>query len=129
MFATTQFTAMSIAFPDVCKTPPAVPVPYGNIAQSVVHIPNNLRVYFAGGSSHNLLTPGTISNGDEAGALMGLVSNVVISMNRYVLGSFKVISQVAPVARLTSMTTQNGFIPNAVGFTGVPSINRVLPIG
>jgi len=127
MFATTQFTAMSLAFPDVCKTP--VPVPFPNLAQSVTHIPNNFNQYYCAGSVHNLLTPGTISNGDEAGALMGVVSNLIISMDRYLLGSFKLFSGIAPAARLTTMTTQNGPIPNTVGFTALPSVNRVLVIG
>lgn len=127
MFATTQFTAMSLAFPDVCKTP--VPVPFPNLAQSVTHIPNNFNQFYCAGSVHNLLTPGTISNGDEAGALMGVLSNLIISMNRYLLGSFKLFNGTALAARTTSMTLQNGPLPNAVGATVVPSINRVLVIG
>jgi hypothetical protein len=64
MFSTTQIGAMGLGFPDVCLTPagPAVvPIPYPNISQSMVHIPNNFKQFHGGGSVHNLLTPGTIS--------------------------------------------------------------------
>lgn len=127
MFATTQIIAMSLGFPDVCKTivgVAVVPVPYPNIALSMSHIPNNLNQFFGGGSVHNLLTPGTLSSGDEAGAAMGLVSNIIKGPDQYVSGSVKVFNGVAPTARLTSPTINNGI--NAIGIVIVPSINRVI---
>lgn len=130
MFSTTQIGAMGLGFPDVCLTPagPAVvPIPYPNISQSMVHIPNNLKQFHGGGAVHNLLTPGTITSGDEAGASTGVASDTVIGPETYLLGSFKVFNGVAPGARMTSLTLQN--TTNAAGGTAVPSPNRVCLLG
>ena len=70
MFATNSLAAMSMmTVPDVCKTPIIVPVPipYPNITVSVTHIPSVFNVCFGPGMAENLMTEGTISNGDEPG--------------------------------------------------------------
>ncbi|AJQ97518.1 DUF4150 domain-containing protein [Gynuella sunshinyii] len=130
MFATTQLIAMSFAFPDVCKVIVGVAVimlPFPNLAMASVHIPNVYNHYIGGGMVHNLLTFGTISNGDEAGVAMGIVSNVIIGPDQYLLGSFKVFHGVSPASRQTSMTTNNSY--NMVGMVLVPSINTVILLG
>ena len=111
MLLVTQILCISIAFPDVCKVPAVpspIPVPFVNISLSSVHIPIVINIFICGGMPHNLLTFGTTSNGDEPGALLGVAIPLVAGPNRYVLGSFKTFFGVALVARLGSMTAQNG---------------------
>lgn len=128
MFANTNMGCMNMAtVPDVCKTPPlAVPVPYPNIAMSTMHIPNVPNVIICGGLAENLLTPGTISNGDEPGAMGGVVSGVFIGPDTYTLGSVKVLMGTAFATHLTSLTAQNGKVPNTVGMTITPAQACVL---
>lgn len=40
MFANCQMMGLDLAFPDVCKTPPALPIPYPNFALGPTAIPN-----------------------------------------------------------------------------------------
>ena len=130
MFANTQLTAMSFSFPDVCKVIAGIAIillPFPNMAMASSHIPVIYNHYISCGMAHNLLTFGTISNGDEAGTAMGIVSNIIIGPDQYILGSFKVFHSVAPASRLTSMTTNNFY--NMVGMVLVPSINKVLLLG
>jgi len=123
MFANTNMGCTNSATaPDVCKTPPlAVPVPYPNIALSTMHIPNVPNVIISGGLAENLLTPGTISNGDEPGVLGGVVSGVFIGPDTPVLGSLKVLMGTAFATHLTGLTTHNGKVPNTVGMTISPA--------
>ncbi|MBL8511023.1 MAG: DUF4150 domain-containing protein [Betaproteobacteria bacterium] len=126
MFACISFGVLNFAFPDVCLTPIVVPVPipYPNIALSPTHIPSQFNVIFGGGLAENLLTQGTISNGDQPGVLLGVASGTIMGPDRYILGSFKVIIGVAFASRLTSITMQN--TTNMIGFSIVPGQFRVL---
>lgn len=132
MFATTQIVAISLAFPDVCKVPilgVPVPIPFPNIALSVTSVPIVLNVIIGGGPAHNLLTPGTISNGNEPGIELGIVSELEIGPNTYVMGSIKVFFGTAPAARMTSLTGQNGMPFNMIGMELSPSQVTVLLVG
>ena len=129
MFAKTQLGNMSFAFPDVCNVvSPAgpIPTPMPNIAMSSTSIPNVPNIFVGGGPAHNLLTPGTISSGDEAGAAMGVASGTVIGPERNLLGSFAVFMGTAPAARMTGMTMQNS--TNMVGATLTPSQVNVMTL-
>ena len=68
---------------------------------SAVTVPEVLNVMI-GGMSENLSTQGTVSNGDEAGAPMGLASGTVTGPDRGFLGSFKNHIGTTPTQRLTS---------------------------
>ncbi len=131
MFANNNLGCMNLGFPDVCLTPvPApVPVPYPNIALSVTHVPSCFNVIVGGGLAENLLTEGTLSNGDEAGVAMGVVSHLIMGPDKYLMGSFTVFMGGVPGARLTSVTAQNGLMPNAPGLTLTPSQATVLLLG
>jgi hypothetical protein len=131
MFINTNLGVMNLAFPDVCKTmvgPVMVPIPYPNIAVSVTHIPSQFKVIIGGGLAENLATSGTISNGDEVGVVMGLVSNIIIGPDRPFLGSFKVMIGGIFSTRLTSINGQNGMPSNAVGISITPSQIRVMAL-
>ncbi len=132
MFANTSLCVLNFAFPDVCQVPtPAgpVPTPFPNFALSITHIPSQFVVVIGGGLAENLLTQGTISNGDEPGVALGVVSGTVMGPDRYFLGSFKVIIGCAFVTRLTSLTGQNGLIGNMVGMSITPSQICVIVLG
>jgi hypothetical protein len=131
MFINTNLGVMNLAFPDVCKTmvgPVMVPIPYPNIAVSVTHIPSQFKVIIGGGLAENLITSGTISNGDQVGIVMGLVSNLIIGPDRPFLGSFKVLIGGIFTTRLTSINGQNGMPSNAVGISITPSQIRVMAL-
>ncbi len=130
MFANTNLAVMNFAFPDVCLTPTPVgpiPIPYPNIAMSVTHVPSVFNVIFGGGLAENLLTQGTISNGDNAGLAMGVASGMVMGPDRALLGSFKTLVGGMLATRLTTMNIQNS--TNAPGFSLTPSQFRVLLLG
>jgi Domain of unknown function (DUF4150) len=132
MFANTNLCVVNFAFPDVCNTPtPAgpLPIPYPNFAISITHIPSQFSVIMGGGLAENLVTQGTLSNGDNAGLAMGVVSGMVMGPDRYVLGSFKVCVGGVFATRLTSMTTANGMSGNMVGMSITPSQVCVLVMG
>ncbi len=127
MFANTNLGVMNFAFPDVCLVPTPVgpiPLPFPNIAVSVTHIPAVFNVIFGGGLAENLLTPGTLSNGDNAGVAMGVASGTVMGPDRYMMGSFKTMVGAAFATRLTSLTIQNS--TNMVGMSLTPSQAKVL---
>ena len=123
MFANIILSVLNFAFPDVCLTPePApVPIPYPNFAISITHIPSQFNVLIGGGLAENLLTMGTISQGDDPGIETGVVSHTVMAMDRYVLGSVKVCFGAVFAQRLTSITTANGPIGNAIGASVTPA--------
>ena len=122
MFANTNLCVVNFAFPDVCKTPtPAgpIPLPYPNFALSITHIPAQFCVVIGGGLAENLLTQGTISQGDDLGVAGGIISNDDMGPDHYVLGSFKVCFGGVFATRLTSLTIQN--LINVPGMSITPS--------
>ncbi|MBL8473648.1 MAG: DUF4150 domain-containing protein [Rhodocyclaceae bacterium] len=130
MFANVNIGVMNFAFPDVCSipTPAPVPTPLVNIALSFTHIPSQFKVICGGGLAENLLTTGTISNGDQAGLALGVVSGLIMGPDRPATSSVKVFYGAIPATRLTSMQTQNGMLPNAVGLSLTPAQFKVLLI-
>lgn len=129
MFANTQMTATHMGMPDVCKTLVVlvtVPIPYPNIAMSDTAIPVVLNVMIQAMPAHNLMTEVPMSNGDEAGILMGVVSSLIMGPVKHELGSFKVMLAASPATMMTSITGQNGAEPNAPGLTLSPSQPTVM---
>lgn len=126
MFVTSQgpSPAMSMAFPDVCKTPvgPAVvPIPYPNISLANMAVPTQTKVLLMGMPGHNLTTQTPLSNGDNAGVLMGVVSSLVMGPKATAMGSTNLFLGSAPAIKLTSPSKQNGMSPNVPGVTITPS--------
>jgi hypothetical protein len=132
MFANCQMGGMHFAFPDVCLTPipPAgpIPIPYPNLSMGMTANPGTAckKTYFSCMPAHNLMTMGTISNGDNAGVNMGVASGMVMGPHRHLLGSFNVLLECMPATKLTSMTGQNGMSLNVPGMTIVPGQFKVL---
>ena len=121
MFANTQMMGMDMAFPDVCLTPtPApVPIPYPNIAMGPMAIPNVPTVLVMGAPAHNLGTTIPMTNGDNAGVVLGVASGTVMGPSRHVTAAFTVLVQGMPATRLTSVSIQNS--TNCPGVRTVPS--------
>lgn len=126
MFANTQMMGMDASFPDVCNTPtPApVPIPYPNVALGPTGVPAAYNVLMMMTPAHNMLTTIPMTNGDNAGVMMGVPCPTVMGPARNVTAAFTVLVLGAPLTRLTSVSTQNTF--NSVGARVVPSQIKVI---
>jgi hypothetical protein len=81
VFANCQMMGTDMGFPDVCMTPAApspIPVPYPNIAMGATAIPNCPTILIMAGPAHNLGTTIPMTNGDNAGVLLGVASGTVM---------------------------------------------------
>ena len=94
MFANCQLFGMDLAFPDVCRTP--VPIPFPNMALGPMAIPNAWNILFMGMPAHNMATVTPITNGDNAGVLMGVVSQTVMGPSRPNTGALTVLLSGTP---------------------------------
>ncbi len=125
MFANTQMGGVDLGGPDVCKTPPvAVPIPYPNIATGLMGVPACYNILFMCAPAHNMATSVPLSNGDNAGLVMGLVSQTVMGPSRPVVGAFTMLLDCIPATRMTSVNIQNTM--NAPGVRIAPSQVKVL---
>ena len=130
MFGLTFGEGMNMGFPDVCLTPVVVPVPipYPNISQTATCADPLPGVLMECLPSMNLMSTCELSEGDEAGSLLGVVSHMISGPTMYIVGSTGVLIDGAPAQRLTSVTGQNAMevLPNTPGVTIVPSQETVL---
>ncbi|MES2712872.1 MAG: DUF4150 domain-containing protein [Pseudomonadota bacterium] len=126
MFANTQMMGMDMGFPDVCMTPavPPVPIPYPNIAMGPTAVPSQVQVLIMAMPQHNMATTTPLTNGDNAGVLMGVASGLVMGPSRHLTAAFTVLVSGMPATRLTSMSLQNS--TNVPGCRIVPSQPTVL---
>lgn len=131
MFIDNILAVLSLAFPDVCKIPTPVgpvPIPLLNLKLSSTRLPMVFNVLIGFGMTLNIFAMSTVSNGDEAGVAMGLVSNQIVGPGRPVLCSIKIFMGCAPVTRMCAVTMQNGMVPNAPGVTLSPGQVRAVAI-
>jgi hypothetical protein len=125
----TILAVLIFAFPDVCFVPVLgvpVPMPFPNIALSTMDIPAQFQVIICGGLAENIVTIGSMSNGDNAGVEGGVVSHLVMGPFRGILGSFVVFVGGMPATHLASVFGQNGLLPNIVGLAITPAQATVL---
>jgi len=125
-------SGMAMAFPDVCKTPappaPPIPIPYPNIAQSSDTADGSSTVKVDGNPIMLKSSNFSMSSGDEAGALNGVVSNKIKGKAQPVNASFDVKIDGKAVFRLTDpMTANGGSACNALAPAEVQSPQLVLP--
>jgi hypothetical protein len=128
MFANCQMMGQDMGFPDVCLTPappaPPIPIPYPNIAMGPTAIPNCPTILIMGAPAHNLATSIPMTNGDNAGVMMGVASGTVMGPSKHLTGAFTVLFAGMPASRLTSASLQNS--TNCPGVRIVPSQALVL---
>ncbi|MBI4002127.1 MAG: DUF4150 domain-containing protein [Nitrospira defluvii] len=109
----------SVAFPDVCKTPsPAgpVPIPYPNIAMASSASDTATTVKADGEKIMIKTSVFSMSSGDEAGSVGGVVSNCIKGKAQFITYSFDVKAEGQNVPRNTDMMKHNGGSSyNAVG--------------
>jgi len=128
MFANCQLMGLDLAFPDICKTPPAMlPIPYPNLALGLMAIPNAWNILMMCMPAHNMATTIPLTNGDNAGVELGLASPTVMGPSRHVTCVPTVLVKCIPATRMTCTSTQNR--TNAVGMRIVPSQIKVVLLG
>jgi hypothetical protein len=112
--------------PDVCKTPTPggpVPMPYPNIAQSITLSDGTTTVKGDKAMAANKGSKFALSNGDQAGTLGGVKSNVFMKEATWILYSFDVKLQNKNACRLTDPMYHNA--ENTVNMAGVTQLSRV----
>lgn len=106
--------------PDVCKTPSPggpVPVPYPNIAQSITLSNGTTTVKGDKAMAANKGSKFAMSNGDNAGTLGGVKSNVFMKEATWILYSFDVKMDGKNACRLTDKMFHNA--ENAANLAGI----------
>jgi hypothetical protein len=106
-----QSSGVTIAFPDVCKTPappaPPIPIPYPNIAKSQDTAQGAKKVQCDGNPVCVKDSNFMMSTGDEAGSLMGVASNKIKGKAEFVNFSFDVQIEGKNVPRAMDMMLHN----------------------
>ena len=128
MFANCQLFGLDLGFPDICKTPPALlPIPYPNMGLGSMGLPNAWNILLMAMPAHNLLTKIGITNGDNAGAGLGLLSPSVMGQTCPITCVVNVLFKCIPATRLTGVSSQNRC--NTVGGRVAPSQIKVQLLG
>lgn len=121
VLVTTTGLGMNIAVPDVCNTPVGpslVPIPYPNFHFAASSIPGQFSVFTSCAPVSTMSALGLVSLGDNVGVGFGLMSGIVASTTRYLLGNFSTLINGMPTVRLGHSTIQNS--TNAFGANAVP---------
>lgn len=104
-------SGVTIAFPDVCKTPappaPPIPIPYPNIAKSSDSAKGAKSVKADGNPVCVKDSNFMMSTGDEAGALFGVASNKIKGKAEFINYSFDVQIEGKNVPRAFDLMTHN----------------------
>jgi hypothetical protein len=102
---------ISMAFPDVCKTPappaPPIPIPYPNIAKSSDTAQGAKKVTCDGNPPCVKDSNFMMSTGDEAGSLMGIMSSKIKGKAEFINFSFDVQFEGKNVPRALDMMLHN----------------------
>ena len=97
--------------PDVCKTPappaPPIPIPYPNIAKSSDTSNGTKKVKCDGNPICHKDSNFMMSTGDEAGSLLGIVSNKIKGKAEFVGFSFDVKAEGKGVTRAFELMLHN----------------------
>ncbi len=85
-----------------------------------------LKVLLLAGPAHNMMMTIPMSNGDNAGVNMGVMSGMVMGPSRHMMGSTNVLYGGSPATKMTSPTGQNGMSLNVPGMSLVPAQFKVM---
>jgi hypothetical protein len=111
MYAATIQAGDIICYLDTCKTPapPAapIPIPYVNIAMTMMAMPTVTQVLVMGCPSLNLDSKVSISSGDEPGVAGGVISGSFIGECQFTSGSMKVTLKGKPAVRMMDPAKSN----------------------
>lgn len=126
MFGNAQLGGVNVCFPDICLTPPvAIPIPYPNISFGPTGFPPAFKIFWMCTPSHNIMTMPMFSIGDTPGVMgMGIVTHLLMSPTRHIIGAFTMLLMGLPATRMTTFNLQNTM--NGPGMTLVPAQFRVL---
>lgn len=117
------------AFPDVCLTyvppsPAPVPITYPDIGLGPTAIPSQPKFLVMGMPVHNMTTQKPISNGDNVGAGLGVMSGTVMGPVGPAAGSTVLSAGGPPATGMATPMKQNS--TNAFGLTLSPSQPKLL---
>ena len=120
--------SLTMLAPDVCKVPSPggpVPTPLPNMASCTLVSPDTAcnKVLISGNMALTLSSKTTISNGDEAGTLLGVVSNKIMGEVAFNKGSDKVRVEGKAAVRMGDPTTHNA--KNTTGMAAAPTQSSV----
>lgn len=118
--ANTRGAGMNICFPDVCVTPPGVPVPYVNIAPHATAATFAFRTFFNCLNALNLGSLIPMTMGDQAGTMSPFMGPGMTTM-----GNPKIFIEALPASSLLCPATGNNMIAG-LGATLVAGITNVL---
>ena len=122
------------AFPDVCKTPappaPFVPIPYPNISMVMQASGTASKVKICGKDAVIKSSSVSRSQGDEAGTLFGMMSQVNMNKTSFKMGASNVKCQGSAIITVLKPTGQNGMSANSpAGMQVAPSQTTVIVAG
>jgi hypothetical protein len=105
-------TAVSTGPNDMCKTPTPggpVPMPYPNVALSVTMGPGyTTKTLVMGTPMWTKKGKSALSNGDQPGVALGVVSNKIMGMCEITMASNDVFAEGGAVVRTLDSTLSNG---------------------
>lgn len=134
--ASTNRGGMSLAFPDVCKTPlpvvGVVPIPYANIAQCSQAKGSSCssKVKILNKKTMTKKSEVSRSQGDEAGVQKGLIQSKHMDKCKRKMGIDKIKIEGAAIVTMMKATAHNGGSPNAPpGQQLSPSQTKVICTG
>ena len=125
-------SGVTIAFPDICKTPappaPPIPIPYPNVAKSSDTGQGAKKVQCDGNPVCVKDSNFMMSTGDEAGSLMGVASSKIKGKAEFVNFSFDVQIEGKNVPRAMDLMLHNDkntppvpvIQPPVIGLPGPP---------
>jgi hypothetical protein len=111
---TSGHTMVSMGPNDICKTPappaPApIPLPYPNIAMTVTPGPGyTTKTLVTATPMYTKKSKTAISNGNQPGVAMGLISNKIMGMCEVIMSSMDVKAEGGGVVRTLDKTISNG---------------------
>lgn len=134
MYMLTMGPGTLFCFPDICETYEGVavtPIPYPNTCETSTSAPAAYNVLVDCMPALNQLSFGLVSEGDDAGILLGVASFIISGEAYYMLGCETILVDGVPAQRLTSITAQNCMVVllNGVGACISPSQCTVLALG
>jgi hypothetical protein len=127
MFACTIQKGSLMGEPDVCKTPTpvgSVPTPYPNSGMTPMADPPCSNVMIMGSPALNLECQIPMTNGDQAGVAMGMVSGKIMGEAKFTMGSEKVTLEGSPAVRMGDPSTHNS--NNTIGSCLAPSQSKLM---